>query len=261
MKFWKIWKGWLKLGIAAEMAYRLNFLMKGFAMVTFDSFGPLLAILVYSVSKGIPGWSFEELLLMQAIFILTNGLTHFMFWGFAGRTINLVQDGLYDRELVRPGNPLLMALATGSDMDGFPRVITGSVIATYALIKLGWIFNPVNLFYFIVLIISAVMFFLSLQIIIAALAFLFVKSYTMMNIFDSLSDMGKNPLTVFGPMGTVLLTFVFPIGLAAFYPASALLGRLAPLNVLMLFLIGLTFFGLSAGLWAIGIKKYSSAGG
>jgi len=28
-----------------------------------------------------------------------------------------------------------------------------------------------------------------------------------------------------------------------------------------LFLVGLTFFGLSAGLWAIGIKKYSSAGG
>jgi ABC-2 type transport system permease protein len=154
-----------------------------------------------------------------------------------------------------------MAMATGSDMDGFPRVITGSLIAIYALVKLGWIFNIVNLFYFIVLVISAVLFFLSLQVVIAALAFIFVKSYTMMNIFDSLSDMGKNPLTVFGPFGTILLTFVFPIGLAAFYPASALLGRLAPLNVLVLFLVGLTFFSLSAGLSAIGIKKYSSAGG
>ena len=261
MKFWRVWKGWLALQVSAEMAYKLNFILKMFAMITFDSFGPLLAFVIYNVSSGIPGWNFSEFLLMQGAWTLTTGLTHLLFWGFSGRVIEGVRDGNYDLVLMKPANPLVLALATGADMDGSSRVAVGSVISIFALIKLGWIFNIVNFMSFVLLVIAAILFLLSLQVIIAAMAFLYVKSWTLMNIFDVLIDLGKNPLSVLGPIGMSFFTYCLPIGLAAFYPASALLGKIAIVNVIGMFFVGLTFFAFSAGLWSFGLKHYTSAGG
>jgi ABC-2 type transport system permease protein len=261
MKFWRIWKGWFKLEIAAEMAYRLNFILKTIAFVTFDMFGPFLAMIIYGVSAGLPGWTFEEFLLLQGTFILSTGLTHLFFWGFAGKIVNDVRYGYYDKELVKPANPLLLSLANGSDLDGLPSSIVGIVIAAYALLKIGWVFNVFQLFAYGILVIAAVIFLLSLQIIIAAMAFLFVKSYTLLNIFDVLTDIGKNPISVFGSFGALIFTFAFPIGLAAFYPASAILGKLSFIQVGGIVLVSLAFFGFSVLLWNQGIKRYASAGG
>ena len=261
MKFWRIWKGWFKLQIASEMAYRFNFLLKTIAFVTFDMFGPFLAMVIYSVSNGLPGWTFEEFLLLQGTFILSTGITHLFFWGFSGKIVEEVRWGNYDRELVKPANPLLLALANGSDLDGLPRALTGMVISAYALWQIGWVFNLLQLFAYGILIVAAVTFLLSLQVIIAAMAFLFVKSYTLMNIFDILTDIGKNPISVFGSFGALIFTFAFPIGLAAFYPASAILGKLSLLQVGGVIGVALAFFGFGALLWSIGIKKYASAGG
>jgi len=261
MKFWRIWKGWFKLNLSSEMAYRLNFLLKAVAFATFDFFGPIVALVIYNVSQGLPGWSFEEFLLLQGTFIFSTGLVHLFFWGFSGKVIDGVRNGNYDIELVKPVNPLLLALATGSDIDGLPRSAVGASIVTFALIKLGWAFSVVHLLAYGSLIVAAVLFLLSLQIIIASLAFLFVKSYTMLNIFDVLTDVGKNPITVFGPLGTAILTFAFPIGLAAFYPSAAILGRLSVLQVGEVIGVAVAFFAFSVLLWQFGIRKYASVGG
>ncbi|MEM4247808.1 MAG: ABC-2 family transporter protein [Candidatus Nanoarchaeia archaeon] len=261
MKFWRIWKGWFKLELSAEMAYRLNFLLKAIAFITFDFFGPILALVVYSVSKGLPGWSFEEFLLLQGTFILSTGLLHLFFMRFAVRVIDNVREGTYDIMLVKPANPLLLSIANGSDIDGLPRTIVGASIAAYSLIKMGWAFDIVHLFSYCMLILAALLFLLSLQVIIAAMSFLFVKSFTLWNIVDVLTDIGKNPITVFGPMGMLIFTFVLPIGLVAFYPASAILGKIAPLQIFEVVVVALAFFGFSALLWNLGIRKYASAGG
>ncbi|MFH0869314.1 MAG: ABC-2 family transporter protein [archaeon] len=261
MRFWRVWRGWLALQVASEMAYKLNFIMKMFAMITFDSFGPLLAYVIYNVSSGLPGWSFSEFLLMQGVWIFTTGLTHLLFFGFAGSVLENVRDGNFDLVMIKPANPLLLGLATGADMDGASRVVVGAVVSTYALVKMGWIASIANFAAFALLIIAAILFLLSLQIIIAAMSFVYVKTWTLMNIFDVFVDIGKNPISVLGPVGMAFFSYGIPIGLAAFYPASALLGKIAIMNVMGMFFIGLGFFAMSVGLWNFGIKRYTSAGG
>ncbi len=56
-------------------------------------------------------------------------------------------------------------------------------------------------------------------------------------------------------------TFVFPIGLASFYPAQALLGLVSPGMLALLALIAISFFVVSLLAWNSGMKKYQSAGG
>lgn len=261
MSLLRIWKGWAKLQFSSGATYRFNFILKGIAMLIFGVMGPIAAMIIYSVSSGIPGWSFEEFLLLTGIFLFVNGMDILLFRKLPDRTIDKIREGEYDVDLVKPISPLAFATVTALDLDGITSIFVGGFVVLYSLIKIGWIFNLVNLLSFTFLLALAVLFMYSVDILIASLAFLVVKSYALLDIFGELIGIGRNPLTIYGVTGLMLLTFVFPIGLAAFYPASAILGRIPTTAILYLAATALGFFASALVLWKLAIKKYTSAGG
>lgn len=260
-KFWRIWKGSTKLTLAADLAYRFDFILKAMAYTLFNFFSPIITLLIYSNSSGIPGWSFPEFLLMSGTFLFAQGIAWTAVGGLPEKIIYKVQNGTYDADLIRPIRPLLLATAKAFVFDNIPNILVGAVIISYSLIKMGWTFNIWNSLGFASLILLAVLFFTTLDIIASALAFLATKTYTILNIFEEFTGAGKNPLTIYGVTGKILLTFVFPVGIAAFYPAEALLGRLSAIGFIEITIASLTFFGFSLLLWTLAIKKYTSAGG
>lgn len=261
MSLLNIWKGWIKLELSKEIAYRLNFLFKAIAMFAFGISGPLVAIIIYGVSKGIPGWNFEEFLLLTGIFLFIKGLNHLIFESMTWKTIDLIREGSYDVRLVKPINPLTYATLTAFDIDGITNTLLGGFVLTFALIKIGWIFNLINLVSFIFLIFLALLFIYSIDILITSMAFLVVKSYALLDIFREFTNIGKNPLTIYGATGSMVFTFIFPVGLAAFYPASAILGRIPTITIFYLAAIAFGFYCFVLLMWKLAIKKYSSAGG
>jgi ABC-type uncharacterized transport system permease subunit len=59
-----------------------------------------------------------------------------------------------------------------------------------------------------------------------------------------------------------MLTFILPMALAGFYPASYILGKISDYKLLGLFLlIGLAFAGVGTMAIKKGIKKHTSYGG
>ncbi len=261
MSLLRIWKGWVKLKFSSAMTFRFNFFLKAIAMVIFGIMGPIAALIIYSVSSGIPGWSFEEFLLLNGIFIFVSRLSALLFGGLAEDTIEKVREGEYDVNLVKPVSPLAFASVTAIKLDDAAGVLVGGFVIIYSLLKIGWLFNLINLLSFVFLLALAVIFMYSIDILIAALGFLVVKSYALLDIFYEIVGVGKNPLTIYGVTGIMFLTFVFPVGLAAFYPASAILGRMQTIALLYLAATALGFFAAALVLWKLAIKKYTSAGG
>ena len=259
-KFWKVWKSASKLELSDELAYRFNFILKILGYVLFSIMGPIAGLLIYNSSAGIPGWSFEEFLLLLGTFTAAIGIDNTFFAPMTWRTIEKIQWGVYDTDLIRPMCPLALAI-NRFNPDGLPDVAVGFILINFALIKMGWIFNVVNLASYLFLLGLAVLFLFSLDIAVTALAFLVVKSWVLLNILDEIVSIGKTPISIFGPIGILLFTFIFPVGLAAFYPASALLGQLPTFKIVELAIVALAFFTFSALLWNAAIKKYTSAGG
>jgi ABC-2 type transport system permease protein len=260
-KLWRIWKGAVKLVLSDELAYRFNFILTSIAHIIFSAVGPLVALLIYTTSSGIPGWSFEEFLLLTGTFTLVVSINYVFLAGITWETIEKIWQGRYDADLIRPVRPLSLATATAFDMDNLSSVVLGAIIVIFALLKLNWAFSIINLASYLLLLGLAILFFYSLDIIVTSLAFVVTRSGVLMNILDEIIGIGKNPITIFGATGMILFTFIFPIGLAAFYPASALLGRLSTVAIIELAIIAFAFFGFSLLLWSIAIKKYTSAGG
>lgn len=96
-------------------------------------------------------------------------------------------------------------------------------------------------------------------------AFVFTRSTALFGLNGQLRHFLQWPMTIFGALPQVLLTLVFPLAFATFYPAATLLskeGQLFPGWVGWLTpLVGPLFFWIAYRVWMRGIDRYQGAGG
>jgi ABC-2 type transport system permease protein len=79
-------------------------------------------------------------------------------------------------------------------------------------------------------------------------------------IFDSIMTFGKYPITIFPQAIKGIATFVIPVGMIGFFPASALLGRLEPVTLFaVLPCVLFMFFGI--WIYQKMVKLYEGVGG
>ncbi len=261
MRYLRVLKNGIKIGLMEGMAYRLDFAIKLFAFAVFSIVAPIVSIVIYGITPGLPGWSLYELLVLQGASSFTLGLGSFLFGSFVGNTLYEIREGYFDRALTRPANPLLLQTASWPAVDNLAGIITGISILSYGLSKTAVQITLPNLLMFAVLVALGILFLYSLSVITVAIGFVAIKSESLYRFVERIFEFADYPISIFGPIGAALFTFVFPIGLASFYPAQALLGLVGLKMLATLTFISLAFFGVSLLAWKAGMKKYQSAGG
>src|SRR3989344_2469722 len=259
-KYLKLWLKTFSMELSSDLAYKTNFIIRSFALIMADFIGPVIIILIYGASSGIPGWKFEEFILFQGTFILVTGLSHAFLYLIPIIVIENVRDGSFDKILTKPFNPLLYLTFSSIDIEGFAEVFTGLALIIWAFLKLN-IAASFNLMIYIIIIFLALVFMYSLMIIISSLAFLFIKSYALFELLFKILDVGRYPMSIYGFEMKFIFTFLIPVAVVSFYPASALLGALDIIKLFEIIIpIGI-FMILSIVIWNVSIKKYTSAGG
>jgi ABC-2 type transport system permease protein len=94
----------------------------------------------------------------------------------------------------------------------------------------------------------------------SATVFKWVGNSRIYEIFDSITAFGNYPRTIFSKTFQTIISYVIPVSVIAFYPASALLGKDIS-GILPILLVCMVFFILSLGVWKLMLSKYTSAGG
>ncbi|MBT7903728.1 hypothetical protein HN587_07735 [Candidatus Woesearchaeota archaeon] len=260
-RYLKIWKKSLALELSSDMAYKWNFIIKCIAMALVDLLGPLIAILIYNTSSGIPGWTFEEFIFFTGTFTLVFGLNHAFFVKFPIRVIENVRNGEFDQFLIKPFNPLLFLTFSAWDLDGFAEVAVGLFLIIWSGLKLSAVMTATGIFWYIVLILFGVLFHYSIMILISAISFLVVNSWGLFDLFWGASKFARYPLNIFGATTQFTMTFIFPMAISAHYPATAILHGVTALGLIKVILPVIGFFSFSLLLWNWAMKNYTSAGG
>jgi len=260
-KYLKLWKRTFELELSSEMAYKTNFLIKSFALLIADLIGPIITMLIYSSSSGIPGWRFEEFILFQGTFILVTGISHAFILTFPVIVVENVREGTFDKILTKPFNTLLYLSFSAIDIEGFAEIFAGLALIIFAFIKLNIILFSWNALLYIMIMITALLFLYSLLVIISSLAFLFVKSFALFELLFKILDVSRYPMNIYGVEMRFIFTFILPVAIVSFYPASALLGTLNIMSLIEIFIPIILFFCLSIIIWNLALKKYTSAGG
>ncbi|MEA3430155.1 MAG: ABC-2 family transporter protein [Nanoarchaeota archaeon] len=258
-KYLKVWFRAIGLELSRHMAYKANFIMKVLAVMIMDFVGPLVVLLIYQSTPGIPGWTFPQFILFQGTLTLIFGIGHMFMVMIPVQCIEEIRSGTFDKILTKPFKPLTYLTLTSVDIDGVGEVIVGLALIIWAFGALNLGFG-VNFLFYLALLAVALLFEYSAHVLIASMAFIAVKSWALFDVLFRLKMFGRYPASIYNPGLQMFLTFIFPIAIAAFYPVEVLLKGMS-ISVLWAVLAVVGFSIVTRLFWAYAMKKYTSAGG
>lgn len=254
----KIYLQCIKISISSIAAYRLNF----FSTLTITFLNnlliPLIMILAYQNGASIPGYDFGEILLIQSVFMLCTGLCAPFLHNLVWTTMDHIKNGTYDMLLLKPGSVMFISIASSFEISNIGTLLSGVLVFAYSL----RFANPgfFNILQFIFLFTAGILVELSFILLMAATAFKFVGNGRIFEIYNTVTTYGRYPTSIYKTVLSAITTYIVPVSMLGFFPASALLGKSTPgmygsiLCCVLLFIVSIAIFNRM-------IRSYQSAGG
>ncbi len=259
MKYLRIYKETIRNCIAQTAAYRANFLLGTIVTILSNIVFPLITLLIYRSGASFEGWTMYEVLLIQSIFSVANGIAGMMFSGIVWSTMNYVAEGTLEIVLIKPVNCLFYLLATDFNISDFGVVLGGTVIFGISVAHIGPI-TPVNILFCIVLFIFGLSVMLGMMLLMAATSFKWVSNSRIPEMYQSVANLGNYPQSIFPKWIIAISSFIMPVAMVGFFPAAALLGRLEPwMYITIIPCILFLLFGI--GIYQYMVRLYEGVGG
>ncbi|MCL1866102.1 MAG: ABC-2 family transporter protein [Oscillospiraceae bacterium] len=255
-----IYKNCIGTALAKVSAYRLDFALSMLMALLWNALFPIVTILIYNAGQSFPGWDFYEVLLVQSVFMLSSGLAYLFFNGVLWATMHHVEEGSFETVLLKPVSPIFYLIVTNFDPECFGMVIGGGAMFAFALYNVGVVVDSAAVLQFLLMFTAGFCVMAGINLLMAAMSFKWVGNSRITEIFDSIMDFGKFPSSVFPAAIRGFTSFVIPVGMVGFFPASALLGRA---DMMMTFSIVpcLLFLLSGIGLYSRMIRRYEGVGG
>ncbi len=136
-RYWQVLRLFWSTAIAAEMEYRLNFLISALSSVG-NLAGSLFGLfLFYRTGYTFQNWSWAEALLVLGIFTLLQGISSTLLVPNLNRIVTQVQEGTLDFVLLKPISSQFWLSTRAISPWGLPDVLAGVVVTFYAGHQLG----------------------------------------------------------------------------------------------------------------------------
>jgi ABC-2 type transport system permease protein len=156
-------------------------------------------------------------------------------------------------------NPLFFLIASNFDPESIGLIIGGGILFAFSLIHTE-LASVLSIPVFLLLFAAGFAVMAGINMLMAATSFKWVGNSRIPEIFDSIMTFGKYPVTIFPKTIKGIATFLIPVGMIGYFPATALLGRLEPSA---LFALIPCFLFMIFGIWLYlrMVKLYEGAGG
>lgn len=248
-----------KLAWKDSLAFRSQTILWFFVAIL----GPILEIVLvsvmYTISKGFPGWSYYQVLGLVGI---SNMSTYLVFYLTQPQEmISSMKTGGIDILLTKPINSVVGIISRYSGVRAIGGVISGLILLIFALTHLQ--VSILNLIYGIIIFIFGMICIVLFVLAISMVIYIFFKRGNFISWFIGNMQSAVNyPLSIFGGFGILIFTVLLPFGLATFYPAEIIFGKIDYISGLFVIAIAL---GLSYAFyrfikWTLR-EKYTSGGG
>lgn len=244
-----------KLGILSEVEYRANFLVHLFESIMSFATGITVLWAVFSKTNALGGWSWDELLVVLALWFITKGLVNVMIAPSIRQFMFDVWQGNLDYMLTKPANHQFMASSRKFLVFFGVDIAVGIVILITALLRLHLSMRFQELSMVVISLLAGGMILYGFWVVLGTLSIWTVKLENLMLVFYAMFEAGRWPAGLYPGWLRYSLTFLVPIAFAITVPAEAVIGRLTWQRVLVeVFAATLVFFA-SKAFFNYGVKK------
>ncbi|MBE9038901.1 ABC transporter permease [aff. Roholtiella sp. LEGE 12411] len=243
--------------IAAELEYRVNFLI-----ATLSSIGNLVGslfglFLFYRTGYTFSGWSWEAALVVLGIFTLLQGFSDTFLAPNLNRIVRHVEEGTLDFVLLKPIRSQFWLSTHTLSPWGLPDLVFGSVIIAYAGESLGIRINDYILS--VVPLLCGLVILYSLWFMLGAMSIWFVKIYNVTEVLRGLLEAGRYPIAAYPSTYRFFFTFIVPVAFLTTIPAEVMLGRGQAIWLIGAAGLALVLFLFSTWFWRFALRFYTSA--
>jgi ABC-2 type transport system permease protein len=246
-------------------SYRASFVVELVTNVGATVLDVLTVLVLFRATKLVGGFSLPEALMMVSLSSCGFALADFSV-GNIERLKTYVRNGMLDAVLVRPLSSLAQLLLMDLPLRKAFRLLFGIGVLIFAvhLNHVHW--TPARALLIVVAPLAAAVFFGSIFVLSASLAFWWVDSGEIGNAFTyGGRDFTSYPISVYGGWFRSLFAYALGFGFVAYQPALALLGRTDPLGLpswtgYLSPLVALIAATIAGATWRFGVRHYRSTG-
>jgi ABC-2 type transport system permease protein len=252
-----LWSFW-RTSLAAELEYRLNFLLALLSSAG-NIAGNLFGLSLFYTNDGtLGGWSFHQALLVMGLFTTLQGMSRVLLTPNLQRIIEHVRTGTLDFVLLKPLDSQFWLSARRISPWGVPDLLLGLGTVVFAAVRLG-LPAPRLLLAIGPFILSAIIQY-SLWFMLASVSIWYVKVHNVTEVLNGLLGAGRYPIDAL-PAGAYrfVFTFIVPVALLTTVPARVALGQDAGRWLLFSSAFALGAFLVSRAFWRFALRYYTSA--
>lgn len=256
-RYLKLLRLFWSAAIAAELEYRVNFIIAALSSIG-NLAGSLFGLfLFYRKGYTFQGWSWEAALLVLGIFTLLQGFSATFLAPNLNRIVRHVQEGTLDFVLLKPiRSQFWLSVHTLSPW-GLPDLIFGVVLIGYASARLG--LQAGNLLLSFIPLIFGLVILYSLWFMLGATSIWFVKIYNVTEVLRGLLEAGRYPMIAYPTAFRFFFTFIVPVAFLTTVPAEAMLGRTNVIWIVGAGLLAVALFLFAGWFWRFALRFYTSA--
>jgi ABC-2 type transport system permease protein len=256
-RYLKVLSLFWKTAIAAELEYRINFLLAALSSGG-NLLGSLFALsLFYRGDYRFAGWSWDEALLLLGVFTLLQGFSATVLVPNLNRIVEQVQQGTLDFVLLKPISSQFWLSLRSCSPWGLPDVLLGLGLIVWSGRHLG--LGPLNYLAGALPLVLAGLILYSLWFVMGTLSIWFVKIYNVTEVLRGLVEAGRYPIGAYPAAFRFFFTFVVPVAFLTTVPAEQLLQRGGQVGLLGAALLALGLLVFANRFWRFALRFYTSA--
>jgi ABC-2 type transport system permease protein len=226
-RYLRLMLAFARLGLATELAFRANFLIKLLVEVLWLGILLVFYLTIFaSPDQKIAGWTRDEYLFFVGCHYALGGVIETFFLSNCSEFADLVRSGDLDLYLLKPIDEQFLITTRTIDWSTLPNVALGAGVMAVALHNLHWPFDPLRLAAFVALFGCGVALAYSFLLLLSSTAVWFVRNQSLLELWWLFTTLMRYPREVFlGGWATPLgffFTFVVPVMVVVSVPAETM---------------------------------------
>lgn len=255
----KLYLSFVKTSMKEMLIYRLDCIVGMLSQIFTEVVEILFIWIVFQNTQTLAGWTFEHILLLYGVTLLSIGIADFCFDALYDIGPKYIKRGEFDKILLRPVHPLISIIGDSKEFTALGYFGLGLFLVITMFIKLA---IPVTF----VLIVQIIFFSIVGAAIIGAINTIFsissfwtYRSNEVIWSFFRIYTFAQYPIDIYNGFIKILITYILPFAFVAYYPTMSYLGMnsyifyLSPVIAIVLWVIAIK-------VWNLALNKYRSTG-
>ena len=246
--------------LKTTMEYRIDCIVGMVSQLAYQIIELLFIWIIFQNTDNIAGWNFEQLLLLYGIMMLAIAVADLFFDETYGIGKRLIKNGKFDILLLRPVNPIISIIGESKATTALGYIALAVFLIVFMLIKLQIQITFLLVFKILWIGLMGGILIGGIQMIFAITGLWTYRSNEIVWSVFKMHRLAEYPIEIYNKFIRILITFIFPFALVAYYPSLEYLKIQTNYISIILPVVTIIIWIIAVKVWDFALKKYRSTG-